>query len=242
MTVRCNDRKQLRMSDHVKVYMVKPQDDIQHEFVSGIVKYIDEDHMKVHVTKDTQCPFGSRLEVDVPIKSGKGDWEERITIIGRINLGKYTRMDELMGTKSAAKEPKVTVIPPKEEKKRRVKVDLSAQKSKQRPETKTTIIRKRSTIDITTKNFKLFFNGCIKIYTDAMKGVKGKHEKFSFSQGKRFIKVIRGDSVHCFIDRDTGDVLKAASWKAPAKHARGNINDKKHGIEMMEQYGPKHLK
>jgi hypothetical protein len=30
-------------------------------------------------------------------------------------------------------------------------------------------------------------------------------------------------SVYCFVDRTTGDVLKAASWKAPAKHARGNI-------------------
>lgn len=26
-----------------------------------------------------------------------------------------------------------------------------------------------------------------------------------------------------FIDLNTGDILKAASWSAPAKHARGNI-------------------
>jgi hypothetical protein len=30
-------------------------------------------------------------------------------------------------------------------------------------------------------------------------------------------------SVHCFIDNATGDVYKAAGWKAPAKGARGNI-------------------
>jgi hypothetical protein len=30
-------------------------------------------------------------------------------------------------------------------------------------------------------------------------------------------------SAFCFIDLTNGDILKAASWKAPAKHARGNI-------------------
>lgn len=51
--------------------------------------------------------------------------------------------------------------------------------------------------------------------------------------GQKNIKVVRTDdngngpsrSVHCFIDIATGDVLKAASWKAAAKHARGSIYD-----------------
>jgi hypothetical protein len=34
---------------------------------------------------------------------------------------------------------------------------------------------------------------------------------------------LRSKSVHCFIDNATGDVYKAAGWKAPAKGARGNI-------------------
>jgi hypothetical protein len=29
--------------------------------------------------------------------------------------------------------------------------------------------------------------------------------------------------VYCFVDLTNGDILKAATWKAPAKHARGNI-------------------
>jgi len=50
----------------------------------------------------------------------------------------------------------------------------------------------------------------------------------SLEYGKRYVKVVRSDAcggrcVHCFVDTTNGDVLKAASWKAPAKGARGNI-------------------
>jgi hypothetical protein len=49
-------------------------------------------------------------------------------------------------------------------------------------------------------------------------------------EGKKFIKVIKDTSVHSFIviaddgKFKRGDILKAASWRAPAKNfARGNI-------------------
>lgn len=32
-------------------------------------------------------------------------------------------------------------------------------------------------------------------------------------------------SVYCFVDLTNGDILKAATFKAPAKHARGNIRE-----------------
>jgi hypothetical protein len=59
-------------------------------------------------------------------------------------------------------------------------------------------------------------------------------EKFKrevrFEEGSKYIKVIHGSSVHSFICRNDmgkfvrGDILKAASWKAPARNfARGNI-------------------
>lgn len=32
-----------------------------------------------------------------------------------------------------------------------------------------------------------------------------------------------GKGVHCFISKETGDILKADGWKKPARHARGNI-------------------
>jgi hypothetical protein len=46
--------------------------------------------------------------------------------------------------------------------------------------------------------------------------------------GKKYHKVIMVDggssrSVHAFVDKNTGSVLKSASWKAPAKGERYNL-------------------
>jgi len=47
------------------------------------------------------------------------------------------------------------------------------------------------------------------------------------SMGKRFARIIkkRGSNMDAygFIDLKNGDLLKSASWKVPAMHARGNI-------------------
>jgi len=50
--------------------------------------------------------------------------------------------------------------------------------------------------------------------------------------GKRYIRLVlshnddgSGRYVHAFVDIATGDLLKAAGWKAPAKGARGNLLD-----------------
>jgi hypothetical protein len=70
--------------------------------------------------------------------------------------------------------------------------------------------------------------------------------KFSFDRGTRYIRIVRVDScsrsVHSFVDRLNGDVLKAAGWKAPAKHARGNIFDEANGLGAMGAYGPAYLR
>jgi len=54
--------------------------------------------------------------------------------------------------------------------------------------------------------------------------------KLTFKEGSKYIKVIAGTSVHSFIVKEDGkkfkkgDILKAASWNAPATNfARGNI-------------------
>jgi len=61
--------------------------------------------------------------------------------------------------------------------------------------------------------------------------------KFEIREGKKYYKVVqveydtfqnrneyRDSSVHAFVDKNTGDVYKPASWKAPAKHVRFNFN------------------
>ena len=51
---------------------------------------------------------------------------------------------------------------------------------------------------------------------------------FEIESGKKYHKIVMissGDarSVHCFVDKKTGDVYKSASWKAPAKGVRFNL-------------------
>jgi len=46
--------------------------------------------------------------------------------------------------------------------------------------------------------------------------------------GEKYIKIVEVEhgevrSIYCFIDASNGDVLMPASFKKPAKHARGNI-------------------
>ena len=66
--------------------------------------------------------------------------------------------------------------------------------------------------------------------------------KFDYEVGKKYIKVFnlqyqescdyynrpagyRAGSVTAFIDKNTGEVYKPASWKAPAKHVRFDMRD-----------------
>lgn len=67
--------------------------------------------------------------------------------------------------------------------------------------------------------------------------------------GRKFIKLLRTESnpetgekqgqtmVHSFVEIETGDILKAATFKAPAKHARGNIWDADAGRSSMTAAG-----
>jgi hypothetical protein len=49
--------------------------------------------------------------------------------------------------------------------------------------------------------------------------------------------VPRNGSIVCFIDKATGDILKPASYKVPAKHARGNIGSVDDGMEAIDGGG-----
>lgn len=55
-----------------------------------------------------------------------------------------------------------------------------------------------------------------------------KPSVLSLQEGPCYVKVVSNDSsgsrsAFCFICKATGNVLKAASWKAPAKGPRGSI-------------------
>ncbi len=97
---------------------------------------------------------------------------------------------------------------------------------------------------------RVFVEGCQNIHTDYMARMYPRltPDQITSRLGKRYAKVSRSGvdrpdgSVHCFVDMTNGDVLKAASWKTPAKHARGNIFDDKHGLGRMGEYGPAYLR
>lgn len=59
---------------------------------------------------------------------------------------------------------------------------------------------------------------------------------------RKYARIMRDDSAHCFVDLTNGDVLKPASWKTPAKHARGNIFDAANGLGSMGVFGPAYLR
>ena len=81
---------------------------------------------------------------------------------------------------------------------------------------------------------------------DAIENGTANLMKFVVKTGKRYYKIVqqefetwekskyygqyRDGSVHAFVDKETGDVFKAASWSAPAKHVRfsfQNVEDLK---------------
>jgi len=70
--------------------------------------------------------------------------------------------------------------------------------------------------------------------------------KLKLVAGKKYVKVVAVNPdqsiVFAFINMKTGDVLKPASWKRPAKHARGNIFNRDDGLDCVTPYGIKYLK
>ena len=90
------------------------------------------------------------------------------------------------------------------------------------------------------------------IHLDYVKWSNGnpiREDEISLKPGRKFIKVIRDNSVWGFIAKKdgehkglpmkAGDVLKAASWNAAAKHTRGNIFDVNQ--DYFEWTGPNYL-
>jgi len=54
---------------------------------------------------------------------------------------------------------------------------------------------------------------------------------FKVEEGRKYYKVMQALvdqhphwSVHAFVDKNTGDIYKPASWRGPAKGVRGNLS------------------
>ena len=87
-----------------------------------------------------------------------------------------------------------------------------------------------------------------KVYWDNNFSYK-EYELLEVTKGNKYMKVMDGDTVWAFISMvdgelknspiKKGDLLKPATWKAPAKHARGNIID---GTAQWGEYGPSYIK
>ena len=78
--------------------------------------------------------------------------------------------------------------------------------------------------------------------------MQSQYQDIVVEVGQKYIRLWVGTGCWGFISRvdgdlkgspiKKGDLLKAATWKAPAKHARGNIID---GTARYSTYGPEYL-
>lgn len=62
--------------------------------------------------------------------------------------------------------------------------------------------------------------------------------------GRRYAHLFtsgRQTMCYCFVDRTNGDVLKAESWRKPAKHKRSNIYDADFGMSGVTVHGARYL-
>ena len=65
-------------------------------------------------------------------------------------------------------------------------------------------------------------------------------DEFIYQKGKKYAKIIHissagQKSAHAFVDMNTGDVYKSASWSAPAKGVRFNLLDEQSCTEMYKR-------
>ena len=55
------------------------------------------------------------------------------------------------------------------------------------------------------------------------------YKPITINKGRRFDKLVQDNSVYCFVEKQTGDVYKSATWKQPYTKGRncvrGNIYD-----------------
>jgi hypothetical protein len=89
-----------------------------------------------------------------------------------------------------------------------------------------------SYLSLIKADYKRFHENTMSTDEIAERMIAKFNDSISYTVGKKYIKVVSSGSVHSFIlksDSDkfsNGDILKAASWNAPARNfARGNVFD-----------------
>ena len=84
----------------------------------------------------------------------------------------------------------------------------------------------RNTIQLNVRKYTLML--CDALLRNFNKKGHTLEYKFYIEEGGKYHKIIMecengARSAHAFVDKKSGDVYKAASWKAPAKHVRFNL-------------------
>jgi len=65
-------------------------------------------------------------------------------------------------------------------------------------------------------------------WSDDPEDTEAHFKPVTVTNGRKYLRVVSNNgqrSVYCFVNRETGGILKAATWKAPAKGERANIFD-----------------
>lgn len=84
---------------------------------------------------------------------------------------------------------------------------------------------------------KLFLDGCqdrLRRYFPVTSTVLELDE---LSRYVRVVRVTNQRSAYAFLEKSTGLIFKAASWKSPAKHARGSLFSPHAGMEAVSPDG-----
>lgn len=110
-------------------------------------------------------------------------------------------------------------------------------------------------INVSSELVRAFVAGAQKVVTDYY---KENYPEFAIpeiraEEGQKYIRVLKNGSIYCFIAKENGetkalgkvcegDVLKAATFKAPAKGARSNLSDADCGVSACEVHGVRYLR
>ena len=97
----------------------------------------------------------------------------------------------------------------------------------------------RNTIELNVRKYCLMLCDCL--LQDFYKNGSTQDYKFFIESGRKYHKIVMdangSKSVHAFVDKNTGEVYKPASYKAPAKHVRYLITQLADNPHICDPYG-----